>query len=125
MSDNILVALPEQVSLELLGEGPTTAEAVLQPRGPVLDVVLDVVTDTSKFVSLVVGLSQMVTLVRKLVKWRRSSSDPDRAINISLRDGLTVQLQPDSDEAAIAEVAELLLQHVSRASQTKSTPTTP
>jgi hypothetical protein len=118
VSDNILVALPEQVSLELLDEGPSIAEEVLQPRGPVLDVALEVITGTSTFISLVVGLTQIGSLLRKLISWRRSSPSGDQTIDIRLRDGFTLSLDPGSDEVAIAEAATLILQHLSKAAPT-------
>lgn len=111
MSTNILVALPEEVCVELLDEGPGTAEAVLQPRGPVLDVVLQVIQDASAFVSLVGGSAQVAMLLRKLVRWR--SDKGGGTIDIKLRDGFELHLDPKTlNEQEIAKVTELILQHL-------------
>jgi len=112
MSTNILVSLPEEVCVELLDEGSDTAEAVLQPRGPVLDVVLQVINDASAFVSLVGGSAQVAMLLRKLVKWRSDKGGGD-TIDIKLRDGFELHLDPKSlNEQEIAKVTELIMQHL-------------
>jgi hypothetical protein len=114
MSDNVLVALPEEVSLALLDEGPSIAEEVMQPRGPVLDVALEVLNDSETFVSLVAGLPAVIVLLKKLTAWRRSRPNGSQTIDIRVGDGFTLTLDAGGDEAAINDAAELIVRHLAR-----------
>jgi hypothetical protein len=118
MSDNVLVAIPEEVSLALLDEGPAIAEEVIQPRGPVLDVALEVLKDGQTFVSLVVALPAVVALLKKLSAWRRSRPNDSQTIDIRVG-GFTLTLDAAGDQAALSEAAELIMRHLTREPSSK------